>query len=250
MDPAVIEKIRKLLALAERGGTPEEAATAAAMAANIALKHNLDLRKIQEDAHKANERPGIKGFDVYQSDKYEIWINNIVHAVCEMNACSTFFEPRPSSVHYIVVGRPTVIPVVKLTIEYLVAATLRLNTVAVKKYGLTQDERRQFRKAFRITCSATILRRMRALLEEMRTKDDVAATATGSTALVVADYFEEEKKEVALWIEENITLKTRDSRVHNLDGRGAEEGRKAGESVALNQQVTADQPAKDLKRLK
>jgi hypothetical protein len=44
------EKLRKLLSLAARAGTPEEAATAAAMAVQLAQKHQLDIEVEEADA--------------------------------------------------------------------------------------------------------------------------------------------------------------------------------------------------------
>ena len=44
----VMEKARKLMALAERAGTPEEAANAAEKLQSMLLKYDLDLSKIQD----------------------------------------------------------------------------------------------------------------------------------------------------------------------------------------------------------
>lgn len=246
---AVIEKIKKLLALANDGGaTEEEAATAASMASALAIKYSMDLAKIQLSG-QPTAKEGVEDQTVYESDKYEPWIASLIHGLVALNGGTFYFSNWGSSVHYRVIGKPTALAVIRLMIPYLVKSVKRLNTEAVKRYGFTMDQRRAFRAGFRQSCAFRLYERMGEKAEEMRTKDDVAQKTTGSTALVVLNHFEQDARDIQVWMEQQgYKFKTRSAKARKAikqeGAMGMHEGRKAGDRIGLDPQVSGSSGAK------
>lgn len=240
---AIVEKIKKLLALAGDGGaTEEEAATAAQMASALAIKYSIDLAAVQLSG-KQVEREGVMDETVYESDKYEPWVASLIHGLTELNGGTFYFSNWGTSVHYRVIGKPTALAVIRLTIPYLVKSVKRLNTEAVKKYGFTMEQRRAFRAGFRQSCASRLYERMKAKAEEMRTKDEVAQKTTGSTALVVLNHFEQDARDIQVWMEQQgYKFKTRKSAARKAiktEGMiGRHEGYRAGDKIGIDPQVS------------
>jgi Protein of unknown function (DUF2786) len=80
MDSPIIEKIRKLHALAERAGTEHEAAVAAARVAELCRKHQLELGSVLiEEQEKEASRCWIAYKGSWRSYR-----SNLADAVCEL----------------------------------------------------------------------------------------------------------------------------------------------------------------------
>lgn len=240
-DPVILDKLKKILALAERGGTEEEAANAANMAAALALKYGIDLASVQV-AGVAQPR-GFKSTVIYEDrGGFEQWIINLVGGVVALHGGTTFYQASSGLTLYSAILREELVPVAKMTVEYLVKSVMRLNTEAVKGRNLTQPERAQFRKAFRLACSSRIRARLIERLRELTTRDEVAKEATGSTALVVLSHLENERKELQEWMQNQgfEFKKSRASGPRHLDAAGVAAGIAAGDRVGLDAQVSHD----------
>ena len=241
MTEQVIEKIKKILALAERGGTEEEAANAANMAAALALRYGIDLASVQT-ANMAQPR-GFKSAVLYQDNgSFEQWLINIAGGVVSYHGGNIFYKAAQGMTLYCAIMRDELAPVATLTIEYLVKSVMRLNTEAVKGRNLDQKGRASFRKAFRLGCSGRLRQRLLEQLEAMKSRDDVAKQTTGSTALVIVNHFEREKRELQDWmIEQGVKFRaSKASGPRSLDSAGYNAGRAAGDRINLNAQVGAD----------
>lgn len=238
VDPKILDRLKKLLNLAERGGTEEEAASAAEMAANIALKYGIDLATVQGSSPAG---PGIKQGYIVTEPKYQVWINNLVMACCALNACQGYWVTSPGnkSVAWVATGSEASVMTVIHTVNYLIAATKRLNRSYVKSRALDKSGRKDFRDSFRLAASQRLAWRMTKRLEELRTQDGKAQEATGQNALVVANYFDQQMSEIEKFFQErglNIVYKPAASkRVASPDGYRA--GLEAGESISLDTQV-------------
>lgn len=251
---AIMERLKKMLALAENAGaTEDEASNAANMAAALALKYGIDLEQLQRTTHQP--RAGFE-YVVIHTDKggFEQWLMNLIGGVCAIHGNRTFFQgnARIGVTQYCAILRKDMVPVVTATMDYLVKAVLRMNTEAVKGRNLSQPERAAFRKAFRIACSARIRQRMHDRLREMMQNDDAAKQATGSTALVVLNHIEAEVKEMTTWMEDQgFRFKESKSRgPRHLDAAGYAAGKAAGDRVGLDAQVTGTKGVDTGKRLR
>lgn len=89
----IIDKIRKLLALAENAGTPEEAGTAYATAQKLIAQHQLTEEQIRqarlrETGQVGTDEPILKRI-VYVSNggSMPTWIGMLGNAIAEVNGC-------------------------------------------------------------------------------------------------------------------------------------------------------------------
>lgn len=87
----VIERIKKMLALAENAASaPNEAATAARMAESLMRKHNIDMAEIITKELASGEglvrEFAIDDFD-HASNKYPQWLNFLAVAISKMFDC-------------------------------------------------------------------------------------------------------------------------------------------------------------------
>lgn len=247
----IIEKLKKILALAERGGTEEEAANAANMAAALALKYGIDLAAVQTAGMTAPR--GFKYSTIFE-DKggFEQWLINLAGGIVAQHGGKIFYQTAPGLTLYQAILRDELAPLVSMTMDYLVKAVLRLNTEAVRGRNLDKEGRAAFRKAFRLGCSARIRQRLMQRLAEMMTQDSVAKTSTGSTALVIVNHIEKERQELQLWME-NEGFKFKETRARGprkLDAEGYHAGVAAGDKVSLDAQVSGKKSVDEGRRLK
>lgn len=250
---AITRKIQALLNLAQNAGATEaEAANAAAKASAIAMKYGIDLAAVQTGG--ASKAIPVGSAEVFRADKYEAWVWDLLAGLAHANACKPFFINFGYAVSYNVVGSEVAVITIRSMMTYLEAAVLRLNRQAVSGRGLTMPQRRAFRAGFRTACARRIYRRIVDAFEATRTKDDAAKAAVGSTALVVADYWQKQIAEIDAWMAENMgDMKTRKSRSRDLstvshhEVAGAIAGKAAGDRVSLDAQLeTAKEVAEGL----
>lgn len=231
------EKIRKLMALATHAGTsPEEASAAAAMAAELALKYNIDL-----EATQAASAPQAK---VFEEGEIELWITaqyrqcliNLSAGIADLYGCKTVIHSVNHAKYGIkFIGQPHNVALCNSWLKYLWDSCQRAN-VSYNKTRSYDSAAASYRAAvtFRLHFSSEVYRRLRDKLEAMRRGD---APGTG-TALVVVNWYEAEKKEVAQWMADNMKLgKMAKTRGIRIDGAAAVAGHQAGQRASLADQV-------------
>jgi hypothetical protein len=235
----ILRRIKACLNLAERGGTEEEATLAAEMASAMALKYGIDLAAVQGATINAKPR-GFTDHKVYKSEKYQKWLMDLVCGVAATHAAKVYFTTwRDRETDYHVIAREELGDAIRLTVEYLAQAIMRMNRDAVKGRGLTQQGRSEFRAAFRMAAAMRVRHRLEERAEQVAKKDDVAQKTTGHNALVVRDYFERELRELQEWMDDaGFTFKQRRAStrtIRSADGWAA--GVKAGEAIGLEKQL-------------
>lgn len=233
-----LETVKALLRLAENAGTEEEAANAAQKAAAVALKYGIDTTKLQLDAGQKDTR-NISRVAVFEGVGYELWVMNIISGVSTMFGAKAFYTNGYNKTIYSVLCREGLGEAIRLTVDYLVTTTTRMNRKAVAGRGLDKTGRHEFRQSFRLQCSRVLYKRMIDRTREMSTQDDVAQASTGSTALVVANHYQQEMKAIEAWMEENgFEVKTSKATGPSIrSNEGAAAGAAAGRSIGLDQQV-------------
>lgn len=93
----IIDRVRKMLALAERAGTPEEAGTAFAMAQKIIAENALSMEQVRQaqlkaDATRPANEPIIKRIVyTFKSSQTQTWIGILASAIHEVNGCSPIY---------------------------------------------------------------------------------------------------------------------------------------------------------------
>jgi len=240
-DDKVIDKIRKLLALAERGGTEAEADAAMAKVQEMLTQHNLDIDAVRGEKEATMTRE-YREYPWNQS-----WIREVYKGVAKLYFCKFYFTPNGTECQYCyLIGEPVNIHTAQFVADVVIATGNRLAkeyaTAARKEFleFCDEDERSQatgkaisasndFKKGYGLRINHRCWELKRAATKPTTTDAKVA-----SNALVVKNFYE--KNDVALKAyQEKIGLKLVSGAGMNGAGNAnhAQAGAKAANSVNL-----------------
>jgi hypothetical protein len=240
----VINRVRKLLALAASTSSADEAATAAAQAQRLMSEYQIDLAEAALDEtapvdepllHTAARRAdGERGAPLDSSESaFPKWKGTLTYHLGKANNVFVYCsQQRAGTYTFEMVGRKSDMLAVAYTYQYLVREIDRLAKVEGKGRG------RSWANSFRLGAVETVGQRLReernALVRARRT----AAEATGNdralvrvnAALAAVERRGAEAKE---WAYAHVHLHaSRRSRARDYDG--LEAGRRAGASIGLS----------------
>ena len=230
----IADKIKKMLALA-KSDNPAEAALAAGKAAELALKHGIDIDKL-------NAKPSMVEKGITFSKE---WETLIAANVARLHGVAVMTDGN----HILFIGRDDPSHVAAQVHYYLVNAVKAMNKLAVSSRGLQRHERAQFRKNFRHAASYEIARRLRQRLKELTTDNAQAQKTTGSTALVVQNHLktsEDEAREFMRRLYPDLEPRNKTLPAISLDGLGAREGHDAGKRISINPATGASAPRRQV----
>lgn len=184
------ERIAKLLNMTvENGCSEDEAANAMRMAAGLATKIGIEL-----DAVRPAGAPKPK---IVEKRKYTVM--KVYESFCSEAAAVLYgvdcYAPNYGKNGYWFTGREENVELAEQTMIWLVEQVERLYKQALPR-GLSKRDRANFRGSFKDACGERIYHRAVKLMHEMKTNQQAAQEATGSTALVVAGYFETLRNEI------------------------------------------------------
>lgn len=224
-DINTINKIKKLLAVAQAGSgaTEAEAMTAASFASALMLKHNIDVQLDDEEVEGAIHGEKQSGYD-------EPWHVQCASAAGFLYYCKPLIWRRTGHIKF--VGRRDNIEACEMTLKFFAAEVERLYKLSLPK-GMSKIDRANFRSTFKMACAMRIAARCWAIMETLRRDDAKAIAATGSTALVVVQTIDALLAEAEALMSDVKKLVVRRPK----DGLGTELGRRAGNSVQLQKQV-------------
>jgi len=228
----VMEKIRKLLALA-KSSNEHEAASAADKAQLLLAEYNLTLTDVD-----SRTREGVEEDDDTETDSYP-WRRPLGTWVAKMFFChymySTFKRKKTSYDRHIFVGKPHNIVVAKMMFEYLIATVERLARAGAKSIPLKQ--RSPYRVTFRTTCSSRLCTRIADRINVATTSGlQIPDKVTRLPAL--RSQYEQAQEEIDVFLEpraSEITKVKQNTKI--LHTQGSIDGNKAGEEIGLDQQV-------------
>lgn len=115
-----LSRIKKLLRLAEKAGTAQEAAAAAAHAHRLAEKHRIDLATLDDD-----DEPDIMVGALDEGARLAQWKIDLAIVVAEVNVCRVVVEPDGRTVVQLV-GRADDQRFVRVLYSWLVSEIQRL----------------------------------------------------------------------------------------------------------------------------
>ena len=173
---AIIDKVRKLLRLAESPNA-NEAAAAAAKAQSLIDEHNLNAALLSLDGAETEpdepiENFGRKDAPLDGGKQNDTWRWRLASTVMYANACRGYVNG--GSIH--IVGRPSDVETVRYLYAYLKAEVAQLTDRDGKGCGRT------WRNNYRMGVIDTISRKMREEREKFKQAAQVAAGTT--TALM------------------------------------------------------------------
>jgi hypothetical protein len=211
---SVIDRIRKLMALAEKNSNVNEAATAAAMAQSLLFKHKLCQADIQAD-DEPEDALGTADFDT----PGHLWRKSLVHGISRAFYCrAVTLSGKRKTVR--IVGKLSDTQSVIYLAQYLI------NEIETLAKGVA-GQGKAYVNAFKVGCVATIIARLDAQRKEQdRT---VQETASESTALVLKN----DAVAVSRYFHTLFPKTVKGRGPVARDGGGYEAGKQAGANVSL-----------------
>src|SRR5262245_49181992 len=188
---AIHEKIKKLLALAERGGTEAEAQAAMAAAHALLAKHNLTMSEVHAFGEEKPEDL-ITDASTPAPLRNQYWRDTIYCAIADLFFCNAFMRQRKHIRCYVVYGRPSNIQAVHDVAPALIrtGATLATQEAKAAAQRMAQEgvalNVRAWASSFRIGYAQRI---------RQRVKEDIAKAKRGEvtdetgTALMLAPLY-------------------------------------------------------------
>lgn len=227
----VLDRVRRLLALAERGGTEHEAAAAAAAAQRLIDRHRLDVALLDVDQEDEAAPPEAIG-DVVLDDSMKrrvTWRGTLAGGCARAQGCRVYWSPVGGVYAIRIVGAPARVAAAASLYSYLVREVERLGTVEGAGHG------RAWAHAWRHGCAARLRERLteaaRAAVEEARAGATGAELVRVERALARIDPGTEGSR-VDAWMRAQLKLTPgRRASVSCSDGWNA--GKRAGDRMGL-----------------
>lgn len=224
MSNPTIDRIKKLLALANNNPNEHEAARALELAQTLMMKHGIDAKALGEKA-----KIGTSGM----IDEDHRWQNIVANAVAYLYGLRVV---NYRNVGFQFAGRLDNIDAATLTLPFIANQIEGLYKIALPK-GLTKAARGEFRRTFKEACAMRVNSRIETLVHAQITKDE-AAKAAGGTALVVREHrkqLEDDAQEALNAIPGLRMKKSREIAIKETSGAIA--GFRAGDTVKIHQEV-------------
>ncbi len=217
VEEALLSQLRKIAVMAERGGTPEEAATAAAMLQKLMLKHQLDMEDLRPPTENPYQRYGHKFHEGYGQQ----WSSILLNALAKGHNCRCVRVSENGRLwKWDVIGEQTMVWTVIRLHKTLVTL---LRNLARIRYGLYKTgEIKEGR--FNVMRRAVYYRSyLEGAVMTIHTRLAETRDSLNSTALIVLDDRAEKVKNKLY-----PSLRTTRSRMRQVDGRAYAEGRRDG----------------------
>lgn len=233
VDESIIEKIRKLRAVAERGKLGEaESALFAAKVAELLQEHGLsmsDIAEVDREDHVEDEN-----FEMMYADP---WRMSLFRSAEKLYFCysfaTEFLVQGKLRKGRVIVGRPHNVATLRETYQYLEETTLRLARDYARDNVGSYDSARACRIGFERGCGVRLAERLRDLYVQ-QSSSSAPPTATGgnlpalyATELALAKNFAHEKYQLSSGRGRGSSINA-----HGLSGMRAADG------VSLSAQVS------------
>ncbi len=233
-DASIVERIKKLLALATSSN--ENESTAAAEKASLLLaQYNLSLADLGPNHHEEIDEDSVE-----TTSKFVTWKMMLLSGIADANGCSAMRNTYNGNMF--LVGTSTNLIVCKHLYEYLSSAIEKR-----AKYRKGNGRGLAYLNAFRVGCATRLRQRLLEQKQEME-KSGIAGSgdAAATPAIVVRSMFEKNQQAIADYLEgRGVKIRMRtDSQVSSAAGFYS--GYEVGDKISLHKQV---QPQGDMKQL-
>jgi hypothetical protein len=214
----ILDKAQKLQALAERAGTPEEAANAAAKLQDLMLRYNISEADVQ--GHVTDEGMDSQEYSFEEKRNYRSFASTLFYGIARVNLCHAVYLPYKGTSK--IIGKKHNILIVQYLYAYLSREIKRLADNAAKQ--VDGSHRARYRRTFCIGAMSEVLKRLK------EQKATVQAESENSRAVIVT---EDQLAERAYRKEFPRTSRGNGPSVSSSFGYA--EGRAAGAGISLNQ---------------
>ena len=216
MTTSIIDKIKKLLALATSDNV-NEASTAAAAAQKLMTQHRISAAEVEGHSTSSGQVEEILNTEFASEKSLIPWKSRIASGLAKANGCEIYHGRHHTGVKTMYIGPASGLATMQYMYQYLVREVDRLAAAERGRPGVD----RTYLTSFRYGAAKTIAERLQESAQE------TMAEASG-TALAVINRDEERVKEVL------ASMALRPTKTRLNDKTGYERGRAAGKTVNLN----------------
>ncbi len=219
----VIDRIKKLLALAGNNPNENEAEVAMKRAHRLLAEHNLDLADMTA-SESAGQEPYTKEHQDFKW-RFRPYGRTIAAAIAELYFCKMFYSRQEKLDHYTFVGRETNVAVAKMISES-VCATL----VAQARVGAMGDA--GFETNFMAGAASRVARRCKAMIAEA--SEGATKTEEGRNLPALCNTYLAELAGADKFIVEGMGIKLKEAACRAQGGRTGFSGRSAGDAAGAS----------------
>lgn len=242
-DEAIL-KARKLLRLGE-SDNPNEAANAMAQAQKILDEYEINQAMLDEESGNVEDDEAIEDFAnkkawLDEDSRYNLnkWRVRLASVVAKANQCKIYTSYTKSKVRgkwnrtISIVGRPSDVEKVRYLYQYFKTEVTRLSDRDGK--GCGNSWRNNYRHGVVDTLSEMLQKNKQEMIQSM--KQNVAGD---TKALVKIDNalsrIEKKSKEVEIWVDRNLKLKSARRVPTYFDPSAREQGQIAGREIKISE---------------
>jgi len=178
----IINRVKKLLALAGNNSDIHEAAAAMAKAQELIARHHISEAMLKINAGSPSELAPIISRVIYRSGRVATWLALLAEAVGEVNGC-VVYTVRKYGV--MAVGEADDISLVEILLRYLDDEVTRACKQACSLRYMSKSEGRIFANRFKVGAMTALERRLKET--HQRVKQEAAAAPQGQYALALLD---------------------------------------------------------------
>jgi hypothetical protein len=244
LNDKVVDKIRKLLRLAESADV-NEAAAAAGAAQRLMEEHRIDQAMISLDDDESDGTPDEEDIRSWADEPLESsgrlpgWKSQLAVAIAGVNGCQVFLGRAYKGDDYdhpqttlCLVGRPSDVASVRYLFAYLTKEIDRLCKLHGRGLGRT------WANSFRVGAVHTVRKRLKQAQEKARLDARSKLKGKGTTALAKLDLalarVDKRALEAEAWMKEHLKLTSARSSRTRRDWDAYAAGKRAGGSIDLS----------------
>lgn len=224
-DSSVVEKIKKLLSLADGNQNENERENAMQLAMELLAKHNLSLGELEQSTLT------IRVVEVYGDFRLEKWIRRILHTACMLYYTDFYHGVSFDEDTFAVREQPVFIGTeenIAVTIE---VATWLMNSVRLESNRLYKDPK--LRRSFRLGAAVRLWQRARLLVENEKNSTTPGAT---NGLMVIRNQLEKANEDYL----DSLNLRVMSNRRATVVTSAYNAGVSFGEQVELSRRTPAN----------
>lgn len=183
MQDKIVERVRRLLALATSDNV-NEAANAAAAAQKLMAEHRISEAMLAIDSGSDEDVEDVENqvLDVVGRRK-ELWLGILLHGLTRANGCEAYWASEDGQAVLRIVGATSDVQTCTYLYLYLRVEVERL----CKAQGRKGPDARRFNASFKAGAASTLQRRILDAAKEQRTEQRIEAAEQGGVALMRID---------------------------------------------------------------
>jgi len=219
----IFERIKKLLALGERGGTEAEAANAMEMAYKLLAKYKLSMADMQEST-------AIFETSLKPMSRNSVWERILYNGIAELYFGQYLVSKRVNGTFHMVIARPENVALIHHVAQYLINTGKKLAIESTWRHPF--DNKRAHMSAFCKGYAMRIAERAKEQIEEARSN---GLAIEKCTALVISHYYDQEASAIDSYMQEQ-KIRATHARTKQVirSSAGFHAGKSAGSLVNLN----------------